>query len=343
MQHVITAPSSLLDRKGELVQKGYATSPVLAYRRKDAAHKFRLNEWDYYLIHNDRYGLALTVTKNISLALVCVTLFDYLAKTETTKSIISFVPFHSLDMPESSAAGDIVFHNHQVDLSFQQFDGTRKLSVKLKNFRGASDLSAELLLSDAPKDSMVIATPFSQNKKQFYYNHKIIGMRAAGSVRIEDQTFEFNGSESFGLLDWGRGLWPHNVTWYWSAAQGMVNGAKFGFSLGYGFGDTTAATENMLFYNGIAHKLEGVTFNIPKDESNGYDYMKPWSITSSDKRLELSFIPSLDRSSLLSAVVVTSDQHQVFGRFSGKAVLDDGSELELKDFFGFAERVVNKW
>ena len=38
-----------------------------------------------------------------------------------------------------------------------------------------------------------------------------------------------------------------------------------------------------------------------------------------------------------------SDQHQVFGKFSGSVILDDGSKLEIKDLLGFAEKVRNKW
>jgi hypothetical protein len=41
--------------------------------------------------------------------------------------------------------------------------------------------------------------------------------------------------------------------------------------------------------------------------------------------------------------VIKSDQHQVFGRFTGKAVLDDGQVIQVKDFPGFAEKVENKW
>ncbi|MCK4529617.1 MAG: DUF2804 family protein, partial [Candidatus Marinimicrobia bacterium] len=36
-------------------------------------------------------------------------------------------------------------------------------------------------------------------------------------------------------------------------------------------------------------------------------------------------------------------QHQVFGYFSGKTVLDDGTKLELNKFWGFAEEVMNRW
>ena len=71
--------------------------------------------------------------------------------------------------------------------------------------------------------------------------------------------------------------------------------------------------------------------------------MSPWHFTSSDGRFEMDFTPVLDRKSRTSALVIESDQHQVFGRYTGKAVLDDGTEICVKDFFGFAEKVKNRW
>lgn len=41
--------------------------------------------------------------------------------------------------------------------------------------------------------------------------------------------------------------------------------------------------------------------------------------------------------------LICSDQHQVFGRMSGTAVLDDGTKVVLKDFLCFAEKVHNKY
>ena len=114
----------------------------------------------------------------------------------------------------------------------------------------------------------------------------------------------------------------------------------FGWNIGYGFGDTSAATENMLFYDGKAHKLSQVKFNIPGDEK---DFLSPWTFTSDDGRFEMDFVPVLDRASCTDVKLIKSDQHQVFGRFTGKAVLDDGKVIEVKDFPGFAEKVENKW
>ncbi|MBO4538815.1 MAG: DUF2804 family protein, partial [Clostridia bacterium] len=35
--------------------------------------------------------------------------------------------------------------------------------------------------------------------------------------------------------------------------------------------------------------------------------------------------------------------HQVFGYFTGKVSLDDGTVIEIKNKLGFAEKVHNKW
>ena len=186
---------------------------------------------------------------------------------------------------------------------------------------------------------MVIATPFNK-PGHFYYNQKINCMRARGEVTYDGHTYVFDPSDSFAVLDWGRGVWTYKNTWYWGSASGAVDGVPFGWNIGYGFGNTSAASENMLFYNGKAHKLSQVKFNIPGDEKA---FMEPWTFTSDDGRFEMGFRPVLDRASCTDVGLIKSDQHQVFGLFTGKAVLDDGKVIEIKDFPGFAEKVSNKW
>jgi hypothetical protein len=86
-----------------------------------------------------------------------------------------------------------------------------------------------------------------------------------------------------------------------------------------------------------------VTFNIPKKADGTEDYMKPWTFTSDDGRFEMDFTPIIDRASCTDIKLICSDQHQVFGRFNGKIILDDGTAICVQDFQGFAEKVYNKW
>lgn len=83
----------------------------------------------------------------------------------------------------------------------------------------------------------------------------------------------FDPETATAVLDWGRGVWTYQNTWYWGSASGYVDGVPFGMNLGYGFGDTRAATENMLLYDGVAHKLDQVDFGIPKDAAGKDDLL----------------------------------------------------------------------
>lgn len=155
--------------------------------------------------------------------------------------------------------------------------------------------------------------------------------------------YVFEPKSSFGVLDWGRGVWTYKNTWYWGSASGAIDNVPFGFNIGYGFGDTSAASENMIFYDQKAHKLDQVTFNIPTTSNGNDDFMSPWTFTSNDGRFEMEFVPIIDRAADSNVGIIRSNQHQVFGLFSGKAILDDGTVINVKDFLGFAEKVFNKW
>ena len=201
----------------------------------------------------------------------------------------------------------------------------------------------DVTLTEIPEESMVIATPFDKDK-HFYYNQKINCMRADGFFEFDGKKYEFNRENgSLATLDWGRGVWTYDNTWYWGSGQMVLDsGDTFGFNIGYGFGNTSAASENMLFYNGKSHKLEDITFNIPM-ENGEYKYMEPWTFTSSDGRFEMEFKPIIDRQAPVDLKLICMIPHQVFGLLSGTAVLDDGTEIKVKDKLVFAERVHNKW
>lgn len=336
-------PGPLLNEQGNLSESGYATALLKTYdRTKIKASKMRIKEWDYYLITNDRFGVALTIDDNGYMGLLSASVLDFQTCTETTVSPMFWLPFGKTGFPASSLKGTVTKTLKNASGSFEHTADGRRLRFRIDRFRDGKPFECDILLSDAPKDSMVIATPF-EKKAHFYYNQKIIGMRARGYFAVGDQRTELDPSETFGLLDWGRGVWTYKNTWYWSAAQGEVDGHVFGFNLGYGFGDTTAASENMLFFDGEAHKLGRVDFGIPKKTDGSDDLLSAWHFTDDEGRLELVFTPILDRASKTDVLLICSDQHQVFGRFSGKAKLDDGREIVLTEFLGFAEKVFNKW
>ena len=338
MQHEITQKGALLGADGNLREPGWARSLLLDYRRADVkANKLRIKEWDYYIVTNDSFGIALTIADNSYMGLISASVLDFEKPWEQTVSVMTAFPMGKFKLPETSATGDTLYGDKRVQMAFRVLEGERRLSCRFERFLGGDALELELSLAQPPMDSMVIATPFSA-PRAFYYNQKINCMRASGEAVLGKRRFVFSPETSFGTLDWGRGVWTYDNTWYWGNGNGVVNGKPFGFNIGYGFGDTSAASENLLIYGGVAHKLSKVQFNIPEDS-----FLKPWTFSSDDGRFEMDFVPILDRAARTNALIIESDQHQVFGRFSGKAVLDDGTVLELHDFLGFAEKVRNRY
>ena len=263
---------------------------------------------------------------------------------EITTSPMQILTRGKKNLPETSKAGVSAAAGKGYNLQFTVEEGRRVLLAQMRSFGPEGSLYAKVTLTDEPAESMVIATPFRKDG-HFYYNQKINCMRAEGFVTYgyHNTTYEFKPEDSFAVLDWGRGVWTYDNTWYWGSASGLCEGVPFGFNIGCGFGNTEAASENMLFYNGKAHKLSDVRFHIPGDGTDKIDYLAPWKFTSDDGRFEMDFIPTLDRKSKTDFKVLMSDQHQVFGRFTGTAVLDDGTKLEIRDLAGFAEKVRNKW
>ncbi len=338
----ITFKQKLLDKNGNIQNPGYAKKLFWEYNRKEiTAPKYRIKEWDYYLIMNDKIGIALTMDDNGYMGLMSLSLLDFHQKRERTLSKMFAFPLGKLNFPNNSSEGKIEYHHKNYDFCFEIENGIRHLHAWMKDFVKGKDVEVDFVIDHEPEESMVIATPF-EKKGHFYYNQKINCMRAKGKVVFDDTIIYVDPNDTFATLDWGRGVWTYHNTWYWSSASGQIDGQDFGFNLGYGFGDTSAATENMLFYQGKAHKLEHVTFHIPLKDGKE-DYLKPWTFTSSDSRFEMSFSPILDRAACTDIKIIKSDQHQVFGYFNGKAVLDDGRIIEVKDFLGFAEKVENKW
>ena len=143
----------------------------------------------------------------------------------------------------------------------------------------------------------------------------------------------FIKDKAWGIFDWTRGVRPHADIRLWAAACGLYKGRLLSFNVGYSTADTNVGTENAFFVDGKLHKLDLVTFHIPPS-----DWLEPWRFTSNDDRLEMRFKPHQERSDRSVMFLHSLRRRQVYGSFSGKVVLDDGSTREFTDITGFAER-----
>lgn len=338
MQHLLTN-GPLLDSKGNLTEGGYAFSLVKDYKREAIkANKLRIKEWDYYYFGNEEYGVGLTIDDNGYMSLASISFLDFKNKTQVTKSPMGIMPLGKVNLPPTSKTGDVSLSYKGTDMAFYNDGKSRRLVCHMDDFIDGLPFGCDLKITDHNDDTMVIATPFNK-KKHFYYNQKINDLEANGIITIGKKVYNVN--KWYGVLDWGRGVWTYKQTWFWSSLSGESDGHLIGFNLGYGFGDTSSASENMFFLDKKGYKLEDVVFKIPTKDGKD-DFLSNWKIESASKDIDLTFTPILNRRCYTNALIIASFQNQVFGRFSGY-VTADKKKIRIDNVLAFAEKVYNKW
>ena len=164
-------------------------------------------------------------------------------------------------------------------------------------------------------------------------------MPASGWVRYGGEEFKLSPETCLGQLDWGRGVWAYSSFWLWASASGTLpDGRTIGLNMGYGFGDTSAASENAFILDGVVHKLGRLKFEYDPEH-----FMKPWRMKDEDGRLDLVFTPFYERVAKTDLKILNSEVHQMFGRYRGTLVTDDGNSFIIEDLVGFAEEHNAKW
>lgn len=333
-QRLFTTPGPVLDQAGRPIA-GYATRSMRSYdRRSIKASPFRIKEWDFYQISDKTKCLQFTFGHASYAGQIGIMFFDFIKGEWIARfDKLLLLPFNQLHMPaDADRDGTLTYDKDGVFMQYETKGNIRVLRCQ------KDDFETEITLTRETPQAIVLTIPFDEKPTQFYYNHKINCMRACGEVHVGGQTYIFDPADSFGLLDWGRGVWPFHNEWYWSNGTGKVAGKIFGFNLGCGFGNTSTATENMLFYEGAAHKLGRVSITHSAE-----DWMAPWQLADKEGRVQLTMTPTFDRTTVTKILCIDNVCHQVFGRFDGHVLLDGGRKLEIQELYAFAEHAVNNW
>ncbi len=342
-QQILRDTGKLLDDRGNLTTSGWATKPILDCNLENCRFyslRFlqwaRIKSWDYYAVTTPTHFFSFTISNIGYLGMVFAYVIEYGTGKFTEETLA--VPFASgIQLPRSSIEGVSKYEKGAKHLSFTTAERLRHLSVRWPGF-GGNTLNVEIDLTE-PEDheSMNIVIPI--HGKRFYYNRKINCMPASGWVEFEDRHIVVEPGKALANLDWGRGVWEYRSFWVWASASGFLsNGQTIGLNLGYGFGDTSAATENCFILDDKVHKLGQVEFTY--DDRN---FKEPWRMVSPDGRLDLTFRPFFERVAKTNALVLKSEVHQMFGRYQGWVVTDAGERIEISNLTGWAEEHHAKW
>ncbi len=337
VQNQITERTPLLDKNGDVANPGYCKRSLYDYDRSAIkANPMRIKEWDFYQISNGRYIIQIVLADISMGGAAFFTLIDMSTGKHVEHMNLSLLTCGRLGLEQNTEEPHFL-RSKRGKFDMQIRCGKTKRVLTVKYPPKGIDVCIELAVMPE-HESLVMAVPFAE-KGHFYLNHKQNCMPAKGYVKAGETDIVLDPDETFCVLDWGRGVWPYKCSWYWGNGSVKLPGGKlFGFEIGWGFGDMSAFTENTLFYDGKAHKIGEVFLDKDPD-----DWMKPWHFTSDDGRFNLTMTPFYDNYSSSRVVLLGNRCHQVFGKWAGYAILDDGTKIDIDNMNAFCEFSDNRW
>ena len=189
-------------------------------------------------------------------------------------------------------------------------------------------------------ESLNVVIPWSSRRFQFTSKHQ--ARPARGTLAVGNRTWTFGGDDgdAWAVLDVGRGRWPYRTTWNWGGGAGRIaDGRVVGLQVGGRWTEGTGCTENGVLVDGRLTKL-GRELRWTYD---GAEPLRPWRVEDPGGRLTLELTPRHDKHTLVDALVLRTETHQVFGSWSGSFITDEGEVLTLEGLQGFAEESRSRW
>jgi hypothetical protein len=295
----------------------------------------RKKKWNYWAITSESHLFSATISHLDYAGLVFVYYADFASQqlTEVTK----LLPLGwGCSMPDEVNA-NVIHDSSGFHLAMRQSDSGVTLDVDVANFEGRPLTAHFDIIMPPQHETLNVVVPWDE--RTFQFTSKQNCLPATGVVTIGEQTTRFDRPQSFGCLDFGRGIWPRRCRWNWGSASGWQNGRTIGLNLGGQWTDGTGSTENGICVDGRLHKLsEDLTWHYSRD-----DFIQPWRITAPSGAVDLTFTPFMERLAASDVWLVRSAVHQMFGRYNGTIVTTDEERIIVHDLVGWAEDHVALW
>jgi len=329
---------SLCDGEGNLNPdaKGWSRHPLHVCNL--SGHFPRKKKWNFWIVLNEEISISMVIANIDYTGMANVTLMDLRNKTVLSDNVVLVPKGAGMDMPEE-VEKDVKLIKKYLKLSFTQEENGIRLRVDCPGGQNGK-LRADIMLSKPPgHETLNVVIPWNDTD-EFYFMSKQNTLAATGKVQHGDREYVFGPEDSFGVLDFGRGMWPSDFIWNWASFNHRQDGELIGINMGSKWTDGTGYNENGLCLNGRLYKIsEDLIF-----EYDTKDFMKPWRIrTGITDDLDLVLTPTFDKTGGKSSEgSKTGGTHQCFGHFNGRVRAGDRI-VQIKNAFGWAEQVIGGW
>jgi hypothetical protein len=339
-EHELTSSVALCTPNGRrLAPDARGWSRVPLHRANLRGRWGRTKRWDYWAILTDELAISLTYADVDYLGIVAVWWAELDAGRSGGRE--RTVPLaRRIDLPDVPGVTPLEHRSRTLDVCIEEVDEVTRLWADWRERDGRQGRLTAAVERPAGHESVNVVIPWSDTRFQYTSKHQ--ARPAHGELIVGDEVHRFGDDhgDAWGVLDVGRGRWPYRTRWNWGGGAGRsVDGHVVGIQIGGRWTEGTGATENGIVVDGQVHKLgDELDWRYDWDQP-----LRPWAVRSPDGRLDLTLTPRFDRHARTQALVLSTEVHQVFGRWSGQVPSPDGELLQVEELVGFAEESRSRW
>ena len=335
----LTEPVDLCTADGTALNPealGWSRFPL---HRANLHGRFGSNKrWDYWAILAGDLVISAVYSDIDHLGLADVWWVD-LASGETGGHAI-VVGSDAVELPEVPGTAPLVVNEAGLDLSIIDDPAGTRLHAGWTEADGRPGTLDVHVALPAGHESVNVVIPWDDETFNFTSKHQ--ARAAVGTLVVGERRWVVGGlgGDAWGVLDVGRGRWPHEIEWNWGGGAGRCGEHVIGLQIGAKWTQGTGFTENGVIVDGRVSKLGN---ELRWD----YDWdrpMEPWHITDPGGQLEMVLTPRFDKyTNVGDGAEFGTEVHQVFGTWSGRLQTDDRLELGFDGIQGFAEEARQRW
>ncbi|MGL4913961.1 MAG: DUF2804 domain-containing protein [Romboutsia sp.] len=289
---------------------------------------FRKKIWNHYMWMNENCICALAIVKLDYAGLIFIDFYDIKENREIHKTVT--VPLCNGMIIHNSIGSYAHYQNKNMYLNIIRIND--KLHIMLK--WDEIDIDANIILQ---KESLNVLIPWSD--KKFHYTSKQLPLKSKGYICIGREDDEkFGLKNSIGFIDYGRGIWEREKSWYWLTCGFKNKESRVGLNLGGKWTDNTGVNENAIIINNLVYKIYSDIKFKKIDENN-------WSIKNENSEYEIidlnfSTIKVHDKAN--NKILIKSSLKQHIGKLSGVVKLYD-KEIKFNEIICWLEDHYAKW
>jgi hypothetical protein len=330
----LTEAVDLCDARGRLnpAAVGFSRRPLV--RANLSGHWPRKKRWNFWNWIAPDFVFSVTLADIDYTSFCSFTLTDFTDGAHWTGA--SYGLPGRFPLPEVVDAS-VAFRGGGLDYA-NRVEG-EGLAVRFRGRAGGGDAVAAdfVVRRPAGHESLNVVVPWSETR--FQCNSKHAALPCEGEVRAGGRRYALDPRTSFGVQDWGRGLWPYRSFWNWGVATGWAGEVLLGVNVGAKWTTGTGSNENGILWNGRLHKvMEDLRW-----EYDASDWRKPWRVVAPRSgALDLVLEPVAAHTPRLELGVLATGGVCAFGRWRGR-VAAGGRELAVEGLLGWAEEFAHRW